>query len=138
MKCFYHPDRDAVAMCKSCNRGLCPTCSADVPPGVACQGKCEADVAALNLIIQRNKTAYQKSGLAHRRNAIAMLIAGLIFAAFGILPVLVSRSYGALVFVLLGCLFLLWSFFSYRSGKQISDVDFRSERSAAPNGGPTA
>ena len=26
MKCTYHPDRDAVAMCVSCGAGLCPDC----------------------------------------------------------------------------------------------------------------
>jgi hypothetical protein len=136
MKCFYHTERDAVAMCKSCNRGLCPECSADVPPGVACRGRCEADVAALNLVIERSKTAYQKTGTAYRRNAIATLIMGLFFVAFGILPVLLSQSYGAFFMAPLGAVFLLWSFFSYRSGKQISEVPGRSEPGAPPNGGP--
>jgi hypothetical protein len=137
MKCFYHPERDAVALCKSCNRALCRECSADVPPGVACRGRCEADVAAVNLVIQRSKTAYQKTGAAYRRNAIATLIAGLLFLGFGILPVVVSQSYGAIFLAPLGGLFLLWSLFSYRSGKQISEVGSPSEPSAAPNGGPT-
>ena len=26
MKCAYHPDRDAVAVCVSCGAGLCPDC----------------------------------------------------------------------------------------------------------------
>jgi hypothetical protein len=137
MKCFYHPDLDAVALCKSCSRGICRECSADVPPGVACRGKCEADVAALNLVIQRSKSAYQKTGAAYRRNAIALLICGLLFAGFGLLPVIVSQSYGAFFMVPLGAVFLLWSFFSYRSGKQIVDVEPRREPAAARNGGPS-
>lgn len=28
MKCFYHEDREAVAQCKSCGKGLCKECAA--------------------------------------------------------------------------------------------------------------
>ena len=120
-------------MCKSCNRGLCLDCLVDVPPGVACRGKCEADVAAVNLVIQRSKTAYQKTGVAYRRNAIATVIMGLFFIGFGVLPILVSDNYAALFMAPLGCVFLLWSYFSYRSGKQISEVSDRSDPGAAGN-----
>ena len=136
MKCFYHPDRDAVALCKSCGRGLCLDCCADVPPGIACLGKCEADVAALNLVLQRGKTAYQKTGAAYRRNAIAMLIAGLLISGFGLLPVIVSRSYGAFFLIPFGAIFLLFSYFSYRSGQQIVAVEYRGDPSANPKGMP--
>jgi hypothetical protein len=44
-----------------------------------------------------------------------------MFLAFGILPVLVSQSYGVIFLAPMGVGFLLWSFFSFRSGKQISD-----------------
>jgi hypothetical protein len=122
LKCFYHPDRDAVALCKSCNRGICLDCSAEVAPGMACRGRCEAEVAALNLVLLRSKTAYQKTGTAYRRLGLAYLIMGLLFVAFGIVPVLVSGNYGTLFFALLGGIFLLMSFFSFRSGKQIAEV----------------
>lgn len=130
MNCFYHPDRSAVAMCKSCNRGLCPNCVTDVAPGVACRGKCEADVAALNLVLQLSKTAYQKTGVAHRRNALVMLIIGLCFLAFGVLPIVTAGSYGAFFMMPLGAVFLLWAYFSYRSGKQIAEVSGASDRTA--------
>ena len=122
MKCFYHPDRDAVATCKNCSRGVCPECSAEVAPGIACRGKCEADVAALNLVLERSKSAYQKTGAAYARNALVMLICGALFIGFGMLPVLMSQNYGAFFLVPVGAVFLLWSYFSYRSGKQITEV----------------
>jgi hypothetical protein len=134
MKCFYHPQRDAVAMCKSCGRGLCPDCAAEVTPGMACVGRCERDVAALNLVIQRSKTAYQKTGRLYRRSAGAILILGLIFLAFGFLPVVVSRDYTLAVFLApLGCVFVIWSYFYYRSGKEIVDATSRSEPDGAAN-----
>lgn len=132
MKCFYHSDRDAVAVCKSCGRGICPECLADVPPGVACRNRCETEVAALNLLIRRNRTAYQKAGASWRRNAIGMLLAGLLFGGLGLLLLVFKGDSGAIFMMPLGALFLLWSFFSYRSGKQIAAVE-----PDPPAGGPT-
>jgi len=136
MKCFYHPDRDAVAICKSCNRGLCPDCAVDVSPGLACRARCEADVASLNEMIQRGKTAYQKTGAAYLRNGVALLISGFLFTGFGLLPVLVAKNYGAIFMVPLGFVFLLWSYFSYRSGKQISSIGYQGKPDIPPKGGP--
>lgn len=119
MKCFYHHDIDAVALCKACSRALCPACAADVHPGTACVNRCEADVAALNTIVERSKTAYQKTGQAYKRNAIATMILGALFIVMGVVPILMTGKYGTAVVALLGPVFLLWSYFSYRSGKQI-------------------
>lgn len=55
MKCFYHHANDAVAICKSCNKGLCFTCAVEVENGVACKGRCEAEVRSINLRVQRGK-----------------------------------------------------------------------------------
>jgi hypothetical protein len=47
MNCFYHPTVVAVGTCKSCNKGLCPECAADLGKGLACKGHCENDVKGL-------------------------------------------------------------------------------------------
>ena len=47
MRCFYHPDREAVGVCKSCQRGICPECLSDVGKGIACKARCEEDARAL-------------------------------------------------------------------------------------------
>src|SRR5262245_62948562 len=49
MRCFYHPDVGAVALCKSCNRGLCAGCATEVPNGLACPGRCEAAARASDI-----------------------------------------------------------------------------------------
>ena len=36
MKCINHPDRDAVANCKTCGRGLCQECASKRPPLPQC------------------------------------------------------------------------------------------------------
>jgi hypothetical protein len=69
MRCFHHRDRDAVAACKNCGRGLCPACAVDVGNGLACPGACEAEVRSLNRVIERNKTAYEKTSAAYLKMA---------------------------------------------------------------------
>jgi hypothetical protein len=54
MKCFYHPQSDAVGTCKHCHRGVCRECAAERMDGIACLGRCEASVDAVNALIQRN------------------------------------------------------------------------------------
>ena len=54
MKCFYHRDKDAIGICKSCSRALCQECAAEFPKGIACKGRCEEDVRAVIELIERN------------------------------------------------------------------------------------
>lgn len=122
MKCYYHPTTDAVALCKSCNRALCPACAVDVHPGTACKQRCEQDVTDLNTVIERSKTVYAKTGQAYKRNAISTLIIGIVFLGFGLLPILVNGDYGASFMAVVGAIFLLWAFFSFKNGRQISSV----------------
>lgn len=36
MKCINHPDRDAVANCKTCGKGLCQECASKITPIPQC------------------------------------------------------------------------------------------------------
>jgi len=84
MHCFYHRDVDAVASCKNCGRGLCGGCAVDVGNGLACPNRCEDEVRALNRVIARNKTAYQKTSGAYVRIAIFYALVGVAFVAAGL------------------------------------------------------
>jgi hypothetical protein len=84
MRCFYHYERDAVAACKSCGRGLCPDCAADVGNGLACRDRCEEQVRAVNRIIERNKTAYEKTSGAYARTALFYGLVGVLFLVPGL------------------------------------------------------
>jgi hypothetical protein len=84
MRCFYHGDLDAVAICKSCGHALCHDCCADVGISGACRNRCESDVEALNAIIQRNKSVYQKTSGVYLRNAWLFLGVAAVFAAAGL------------------------------------------------------
>jgi hypothetical protein len=61
LKCFYHHDADAVALCKNCARGLCPQCAAEVLDGLACRGKCEQAAGALAQLVKRNSQISPKA-----------------------------------------------------------------------------
>jgi hypothetical protein len=54
MRCYYHQDKEAVGGCKSCGKGLCRECAADLGKGLACRGRCEADVQAAIASVDRN------------------------------------------------------------------------------------
>lgn len=85
MRCFTHHETDAVAICKSCGRALCPACVVEVEAGIACRDRCEEEVRALNRIIARNKTAYEKTSGAYSRVAAFYALVGALFLAGGAL-----------------------------------------------------
>jgi hypothetical protein len=47
MECFYHEGRPAVGSCRSCLKGICRSCVADLGKGLACTGRCEQAVRDL-------------------------------------------------------------------------------------------
>ena len=104
MRCFYHGESEAVAICKSCGHGLCHDCCAEVGTSAACRNRCETDVQALNDIIQRNRTAYQKTGAIYLWFSIGFSVFGLWYLGSAILTLQTERpDYGGIV---AGCFFL--------------------------------
>jgi hypothetical protein len=55
MKCYTHRSSDAIAVCRSCGRALCPDCVAEVGLSCACKNRCESDVARFNEMITRGR-----------------------------------------------------------------------------------
>lgn len=45
MKCFYHPERDAVAQCSQCHKGLCSACAFSGVGTTMCQTDLKAVAA---------------------------------------------------------------------------------------------
>ena len=117
MKCYYHPAADAVAVCKNCSRGVCPGCAAEVGNGIACKGKCEAEVEAVNQIINRNKTSFQKAGAAFSRNAVIYLMLGVLFAALGVTE-LSARAVLGWFLLLTGAVFLVGAILNYSTSQK--------------------
>jgi len=83
MECFYHEGLGAIGVCKSCMRGLCRECAIEMPRGLACKGRCEADVDELADLIAHNI----KFSRAMRANVgpqrTAMIVAGAFIVLMG-------------------------------------------------------
>ena len=107
MNCYYHPERISVGICKHCGRGLCEECAALVSDVLACKGRHEQQVAALEQLTQRSLLQSRRAASAYTRNAIFYGLVGLLFAAFGLMQL---RFLGlqALFFILIG-IFLLYA-----------------------------
>ena len=92
MKCFNHPNTDAVGLCQSCGRGLCRDCVTEVGLSCSCKGQCEAIVAAKNELVERGRTAYQKSSAMQLRSGILIVLLGGLFLFFGVASLGGERS----------------------------------------------
>jgi hypothetical protein len=110
MKCFYHADRDAVGVCKSCQRALCHECAADVGKGIACTGRCEEDARQLIQLTDaaiRHQPANEFIVARIRRNRIASallyIVLGAGFVGTGIIhPFIWFIAFLGGIFVLFG------------------------------------
>lgn len=114
MRCFYHREVEAVGTCKSCGRGLCPDCAAEVGAGLACRSRCEGEVAALNRIIDQNKTAYDKASGAYWRVALFYGAVGALFLFGGLTD---WRGFGW-VLIPAGAIFFFSAFLHYSTGRR--------------------
>ena len=47
MKCYVHPNVDAVGICRACYRGLCHDCAKEFRRSLACRDRCEDRVGIL-------------------------------------------------------------------------------------------
>jgi hypothetical protein len=82
MKCFNHEKIDAVGVCRSCGRGLCRDCIAEVGLSCSCKGECEEVVATMNDLVERGRTSYQKISGAQLRFGIVFGLVGVILLVF--------------------------------------------------------
>ncbi len=85
MKCFNHEKIDAVGVCRSCGRGLCRDCIAEVGLSCSCKGECEEVVATMNDLVERGRTAYQKTSAAQSRF-------GIVFGLMGVVPLALAGA----------------------------------------------
>jgi hypothetical protein len=76
MKCFRHPQSDAVGACKHCFKGTCSECSKDTGVGIACSPQCEEEVRLLKAIVDRNKQAFALAAKTHGRNSALLVLFG--------------------------------------------------------------
>lgn len=83
MICHYHPDRQAVELCKHCQRGLCSDCAALINDSRACKNRHEEQVRALEQMTAHNILQAKRIGSSYFRSAVFYGLAGLLFTGFG-------------------------------------------------------
>ena len=122
MRCFYHQDKDAVGGCKSCGKGLCAQCAVDLGKGLACRGRCAADVQAVISLVERNiqlqpttTRLIQAGGSARVAGSLFFLVTGVVFLIFGL------TSEREMTFVtILGVCFLAYGLFVFLWSRRLA------------------
>ena len=117
MNCFYHPEISTVGLCKHCQRGLCSDCAAIVDDVLACKGRHEEQVRALEQLTARNLFQSKRVASAYNRNAIFYGMVSVLFSGFGIIQ---YRFLGlqAVFFILIGLFLLYAAIANYLEGRK--------------------
>jgi hypothetical protein len=93
MRCYNHPEFEAVGICASCKRGLCKDCAVEVSQRLACRNRCETDVLELlqgtkpSIDITDTPLGASIRGAYSRpfsARAIFVITVGVIFIAWGL------------------------------------------------------
>ena len=63
MKCYKHQKSDAIEVCKSCQKGVCPECLTLVDDSVVCKETCQEGVASVNYMMIRGKRIDEQKNL---------------------------------------------------------------------------
>jgi hypothetical protein len=96
VKCFYHPDQDAVGLCMACLRGVCRACAADLQRGLACKDHCEQEVRRqLDMRdFSRAQPSVQKALLAKQHIGFLKVgLSGIVLGGVMITYGLIARGY---------------------------------------------
>jgi hypothetical protein len=113
VRCFNHPDREAIGSCKACSKGLCSDCAVDMEHGLACRGKHERAVENLHNMVARAAQVQATSGKVKYAAPIFYAFMGVFFCGFGY-----SRE-GLRSFLFpLGAGFLVWSVFVFMANRR--------------------
>ncbi len=115
MKCFNHPQADAVASCKYCFKGLCPECAKDSGVGIVCSAACETHAKAIHAMVERNKKVIAWAPRTHSRQAIFLGLIALVFLIYGF-------STGNIFILASGVVFLAGAVFSAINGRRLAKL----------------
>jgi hypothetical protein len=118
MKCYTHHIIEAVAICRACNRALCPDCVTEVGGACACKNRCEERVTSFNEMVFGNRADQMRPRFFGNRAdqmrtrffSPLQGIIGLFFLIWGIL----NRSNPIYPFLVsFGAIFVVWSIIGF-------------------------
>ena len=117
MRCFYHNSVEAVGICKNCYRAVCRDCATECTNGIACKNRCEGEVEAVNDIINRGKTSYQKTSSAYSRNALIYFLFAAGFGVWGAIEITRLPMLGS-VMLLVTIVFIIAAVLNYSTSRK--------------------
>ena len=87
----------------------------------SCRGRCETDVATLNDLVERGRTAYQKTSASYFRSGIFVTLLGVVFAFLGSISVRSpEHSEGSYFLFFMGIVFAGWGVSHFVSAKRMN------------------
>jgi len=116
MKCFSHPEADAVASCKHCFKGVCARCARDSGAGVVCSQACEDEVRAVRGMLERSRRMQPFAANAQLRTAIWLVALAAVFIAWGLIS-----EHGAMM-VVIGAVMLLGAAFAGFNSRRMAKL----------------
>ncbi len=87
MKCFYHPEQDAVGMCPQCGKAACRDCMKEVDGGILCKGCIAQRIQAVQA---EGKAVLQDRQATIDRATRRLKISKTVFVVFFIFGICVS------------------------------------------------
>ncbi|MBC9248958.1 hypothetical protein A9179_01590 [Pseudomonas alcaligenes] len=86
MNCFNHHTDAAIAICKSCGKGVCPSCAIDKGFAVTCSESCADEASDTFIMSSRAKRMYGLGGAkkVFPLGVVIWMVFGLLFSSFGI------------------------------------------------------
>lgn len=114
MKCFNHSKTDAIGICKSCNKGICLKCCAELIDGLACKNSCEDKVNLINAMLNRNEKIITTSNKQIKYAGYAEISFGILFFSAGIIFIIAKQWAVGTFLMTLGLVFIISSIFKIR------------------------
>ena len=107
MECYYHAGIQACGTCKSCSRGICRECAAEVNNGIACKNSCEEEAIEIDRMISSSRKMEKSANTT--LNSVSVfsaelfnLILGALFLGFGFYENLNFVMYIGIAFLVFG------------------------------------
>lgn len=84
MKCYQHHNHDAIGICKTCGKALCPDCAVDQKFALTCKGACEEQAKSYFKINENARNTYSSQRRFWFLMPVFFFFLGIIFMGTGL------------------------------------------------------
>lgn len=83
MKCYQHRSIDAVGVCKSCGKAVCPDCAVELGFAITCPGACEETARAYHKLNNNSIAVYQEQKKNRYFAPSFFTVLGIVYLVYG-------------------------------------------------------